>query len=133
MEHFFFWNSKLCNGMMLSINRSSHQRCPIRKGVLRNFAKFTGKHLYLSLFFNKVQKEKRSKMFQVKEISKDTRETIVPSLMFLFNLSKSVVLCVKKMEILYNFHHQINQINKYTWFSCKIFALYRKWKIKMLF
>ena len=25
--------------------KSSHQRCPVRKGVLRNFAKFTGKHL----------------------------------------------------------------------------------------
>ena len=25
-----------------------------KKGVLRNFAKFTGKHLYQSLFFNKV-------------------------------------------------------------------------------
>ena len=24
------------------------------KGVLRNFSKFTGKHLYQSLFFNKV-------------------------------------------------------------------------------
>ena len=28
--------------------------CSIRKGVLRNFAKFTGKHLCQSLFFNKV-------------------------------------------------------------------------------
>ena len=26
-------------------NRSSHQRCSIKKGVLRNFAKFTRKHL----------------------------------------------------------------------------------------
>ena len=26
----------------------------LKKGVLRNFAKFTGKHLYQSLFFNKV-------------------------------------------------------------------------------
>ena len=34
--------------------RSSHQRCTVRKGVLRNFAKFTGKHLYQVLFFNKV-------------------------------------------------------------------------------
>ena len=34
--------------------RSSHQRCSIRKGVLKNFVKFTGKHLFLSLFFNKV-------------------------------------------------------------------------------
>ena len=24
--------------------RSSHQRCSVRKGVLRNFAKFTGKN-----------------------------------------------------------------------------------------
>ena len=35
--------------------KSSHQRCSIIKGVLRNFAKFTGKHLCQSLFFNKVK------------------------------------------------------------------------------
>ena len=34
--------------------KSSHQRCSIKKGVLRNFAKFTGKHLCQSLFFNKI-------------------------------------------------------------------------------
>ena len=34
--------------------RSSHQRCSVRKGVLRNLAKVTGKHLCQSLFFNKV-------------------------------------------------------------------------------
>ena len=34
--------------------RSSHQRCSVRKGVLRNFAKFTGKDLCQSHFFNKV-------------------------------------------------------------------------------
>ena len=28
--------------------------CSLRKGILRNFAKFTGKHLCQSLFFNKV-------------------------------------------------------------------------------
>ena len=32
---------------------SGHRRCSVRKDVLRNFAKFTGKHLYKSLFFNK--------------------------------------------------------------------------------
>ena len=37
-----------------TFNRSSHQRCSIKKGVLRNFTKFTGKHLCQSLFFNKV-------------------------------------------------------------------------------
>ena len=34
--------------------RSIHQRCSIKKGVLRNFAKFKGKHLCQRLFFNKV-------------------------------------------------------------------------------
>ena len=34
--------------------RSSHRRCSVRKGILRNFAKFTGKHLCQSLCFNKV-------------------------------------------------------------------------------
>ena len=34
--------------------RSSHQKCSIKKGVLRNFAKFTGKYLCQSLFFNKI-------------------------------------------------------------------------------
>ena len=43
------------------------------------------------------QEEKRSKIFQVKTISKNVRKTIVPSLMLRFNLSKSVVLWVKKM------------------------------------
>ena len=37
-----------------TIFRSSHQRCSVRKGVLRNFAKFTGKRLCQSVFFNKV-------------------------------------------------------------------------------
>ena len=32
---------------------SSHRSCSAKKGVLRNFTKFTGKHLCQSLFFNK--------------------------------------------------------------------------------
>ena len=36
------------------IYRTRHQRCSVRKGFLRNFAKFTGKHLYQSLSLNKV-------------------------------------------------------------------------------
>ena len=35
-------------------NRSSRPEVFCKKGVLRNFAKFTGKHLCQSLFFNKV-------------------------------------------------------------------------------
>ena len=62
--------------------RSSHWRCSVRKGVLRNFAKFTGKHLCQSLFLNKVagsgcsfiKKETLSHMFSCEfcEISLNT-------------------------------------------------------------
>ena len=34
--------------------RNSHQRCSIKICVLKNFAKFTGKHLRQRFFFNKV-------------------------------------------------------------------------------
>ena len=34
--------------------RSSHQACSVKKGVLRNFTKFTGKHLCQRLFFIEV-------------------------------------------------------------------------------
>ena len=34
--------------------RSSHRSCSVINGVLRNFTKFTGKHLCQSLSFNKV-------------------------------------------------------------------------------
>ena len=37
-----------------AISRSSHRWCSVKNGVLRNFAKFTGKHLCQGLFFNKV-------------------------------------------------------------------------------
>ena len=65
--------------------RSIHQRCSIKKGVLRNFVKSTGKHLCQSLFFNKgadlrpdacnfIKKETLSQVFSCGfyEISKNT-------------------------------------------------------------
>ena len=41
-------------GSFSSFCRSSHQRCSVRKSILGNFTKFTGKHVCQSLFFNKV-------------------------------------------------------------------------------
>ena len=38
----------------VSYNRSSRSEVFCKKGVLRNFAKFIGKHVCQSLFFNKV-------------------------------------------------------------------------------
>ena len=63
-----------------AIIRSSHRRCSVKKVVFRNFAKFTGKHLCQSIFFNKVEawnfikKETLAQMFSCEfcEISKNT-------------------------------------------------------------
>ena len=68
--------------------------------VLYLIAKVESKNKLLNLKHEIIlcQKERRSKMLQVKVISKDARKTIVPSFMFLFfNLSKSVIVCVKEM------------------------------------
>ena len=59
------------------------QRCSVKKGVPRNFEKFTGTHLCQSLFFNKVaglrsatffKKEALAQVFSCEfcEISKNT-------------------------------------------------------------
>ena len=40
--------------LRLAISKSTHLTCSVKKSVLRNFAKFTGKHLCQSRFFNKV-------------------------------------------------------------------------------
>ena len=47
--------------------RSSYQRCSMKKGVLRNFAKLAGQHLCQSLFLNKVAglKETLAQVFPV--------------------------------------------------------------------
>ena len=50
-KKYFLQCYRLCN---FSSFRSSHWRCSVTKGVLRNFPKFTGKHLWQNLFFNKV-------------------------------------------------------------------------------
>ena len=47
-------NFLVANLRSLRGNRRSHRRCSVRNGILRKLAKFTGKHLCQSLFFNKV-------------------------------------------------------------------------------
>ena len=56
---------------MLRTERSSHRRFSVKKGVLRNFTKFTGKHLCQSVFFNK--RETLAQVFSCEfcEISKN--------------------------------------------------------------
>ena len=59
--------------------RSSHRRCSVKKGVLkeRNFAKFTRKHLCQSLFFN-IKQEILAQVSSGKfyNISKSTFSTV---------------------------------------------------------
>ena len=53
--------------------RSSHRRCSVRKGVLRNFTKLTGKQLRQRLFFNKIKKESLAQVFSC-EFCKNSQE-----------------------------------------------------------
>ena len=46
-------SSYLCSGQNRSDHRSSRQEVFCKKGALRNFTKFTGKHLCLILFFHR--------------------------------------------------------------------------------
>ena len=50
-----FWFYHLLQVPFYGVFRSSHQRCSIKKGVFKNFAKFTCKHLCRSIFFNEVE------------------------------------------------------------------------------
>ena len=52
---FFSWNLTMqITWKKLNSSEAVVQRCSVKKSVLRNFVKFTGKHLCHSLFFNKV-------------------------------------------------------------------------------
>ena len=79
-----FFREKMKSSLISLVNfriyRSSHRRCSIRKGVLRNFAKFTRNHLCQSPFFNKVagpglQLYLKETLAQVCEISKNPFST----------------------------------------------------------
>ena len=51
---YFISKIRLQYSKLLLTVRSSHPEVFCKKGILRNFAKFTGKHLCRSLFLNKV-------------------------------------------------------------------------------
>ena len=54
-------------------DRSSHQRRSLSKCVLRNFVKFTEKHLCQSLFFNKVADLRHEKRYKLVQVFKNER------------------------------------------------------------
>ena len=71
---------------LTGISRSSHPRCSVRKGVVSNFAKLTGKQLCQACNF--IKKETLAQVFSCEfcEISKNTFFTehlqIITSLIF---------------------------------------------------
>ena len=88
----------------LEKDRSRRWRCFVKKGVLKNFAKFTGKHLCQSLFFNKVagnacnfiKKEDLAQVFFPVNFSKFSRT------LFLQNTSGRLLLERKEKDELSN-------------------------------
>ena len=53
---------------LVGLFRSSHRRCSVKKGILKNFANFTGKHLFSSLLqaCNFIKKKLQHWCFPVK-------------------------------------------------------------------
>ena len=52
--YYIFCKNNVGYSLLVPCVKSSHQRCSIKKGVPKNFVKFTGKHLCQSLFLNRV-------------------------------------------------------------------------------
>ena len=86
------------------IFRSSHRTCSIKKGVLRNFAKFTGKYLCQSLFFKKVRKETLAQLFFCK-FCKTFKNTIFTE--HLWTATLQTYKAFLSQKLLLNFHSRI--------------------------
>ena len=113
-----FFEEKSKEELYQSYNyKSSHPRCSVRKDALRNFTKFTGKHLWQSLACNFIKKETLAQVFPCEfyEISKSTFSTehlrTTASLIIscqvlnrksMKNLYLRRYLLVKLVEIIYN-------------------------------
>ena len=86
----------------LSLSRSSHRRCFVRKGVLRNFVKLTGKQLCKSLYFNKVacrlvtllKKRLRQRCFPVNFAKFLRTSFLIKHLWATASISHSVISCI---------------------------------------
>ena len=106
---------------LLLFFRSSHQRCSVRKGVLRNFAKFTGNHLCQSLFFNFIKKETLTQVFfcDFWEIFKNTflTEHLRPTATYFFKLQANLGdTCRRKVKLAFpRYCKQTNLKDVYSW------------------
>ena len=92
------WSNTLIRGVF-------HQRCSVRKGALRNFAKFTGKHLCKSLFF---------KVAGVVKLKLDFMEWFFYNLVILIKLYKTRYLNLDK-ALLFPRNQAIYLKNRKLW------------------
>ena len=111
--------------------RSSRPEVFCKKGVLRNFAKFTEKHLCQGLFFNFIKKETMAQVFSCEfyEISKNTFFNRTPLLaaseqsallnsrleqIWLFVLGR-IVYCAKENKVFKDFFSKCVQNIRKLW------------------
>ena len=99
-----FWDRLSHDAIVSHQDRSSHQRCSVKKGVLRNFAKFTGKHLCQRLFFNKVAGDSSSKhpitwCFIAFVVAPEIERTETTAFILWFNLQPSTFLVIESFRI----------------------------------
>ena len=84
--------------------RISHSRCFIIKGVLKNFEKFTRKHLCLSLYFNEIAGLKQKEQASRTTFLQNTSGQLLLSLfIFLFFFSLDLKFKFLKKWLILNF------------------------------
>ena len=93
--------------------RSNHRRCSVRKGVLRNFGKFTEKRLCQGLFFNKVAGLRPATLFKKRLWHRCFPVNFVKSLRtpFLQNTSGQLLLKINCIDA--NINHHSNRYNSF--------------------
>ena len=96
--------------MLLSLNRSSRPDVFCKKGVLSNFAKFTGKHLCQNFFFNKVAGWSAKTPF----ITEHLRWLLLFKYMFLSLLIKVTEIHESLTDVNYGLRSYI----KFKWNQC---------------
>ena len=81
--------------------RISHQRCSLKKVFLKNFIKFSGKHLCWSLFFNKVSGMRPATLFKKRLQQRCFPVNFVKFLRtpFLQNTSRQLLLFVINLTV----------------------------------
>ena len=107
-------------------NRSSYRRCCVKRGVFRNFAKFTGKHLCQSLFFNKVAGLRSANLLKQRlwhrcfpaNFAKCLRKS------FLQNTSRRLLLEKQKLSVTWHiFSYDTISTNSISWGPIILFHL----------